>query len=359
MRNADDEFTRLRQIFDREKREDGQAILASHLAKLPADIAWIERRTLIIRDALLTGMVNALLENGVVRADSAAAIAHFTQSGVAPSPALTKALVWCDILAEKFETARERIAALPPEDIVAATALGATIHFLTGRNSDAVASFREALKQLRKHTGRRKAVFPGAAGIFHVLSLLREHDTRLHGEIRNLLEAARGQLPWTGYQALCALFEVACGQDEKAEQAIAAIQLGPTDNPLVFALISLARLHIDSEGARRRAALDEAAFERIAAHLPLVGRIHADILAKISPQQERWRTLLHSLRRDNIIAFTDIIGFKPKWERALDRLTAFLSPAAAGPPPRRLMRYASGWPSCSIRAAVKSRPWSR
>jgi superfamily II DNA or RNA helicase len=328
--NADDEFTRLRQIFDREKREDGQAILASHLVKLPADIAWIERRTLIIRDALLTGMVNALLENGVVRADSAAAIAHFTQSGVAPSPTLTKALVWCDILAEKFETARERIAALPPEDSVAATALGATIHFLTGRNSDAVANFREALKQLRKHTGRRKAVFPGAAGIFHVLSLLREHDTRLHGEIRNLLEAARGQLPWTGYQALCALFEVACGQDEKAEQAIAAIQLGPTDNPLVFALISLARLHIDSEGARRRAALDEAAFERIAAHLPLVGRIHADILAKISPQQERWRTLLHSLRRDNIIAFTDIIGFKPKWERALDRLTAFLTPAAAG-----------------------------
>jgi hypothetical protein len=117
--NADNEFTRLRQIFDREKREDGQAILASHLAKLPADIAWIERRTLLIRDALLTGMVNALLENGIVRADIAAAIAHFTQSGVAPSPALNKALVWCDILAEKFETARERIAALPPEDSVA------------------------------------------------------------------------------------------------------------------------------------------------------------------------------------------------------------------------------------------------
>ena len=123
---------------------------------------------------------------------------------------------------------------------------------------------------------------------------------------------------------------MACGQDERAEQAIAHIQLGPTENPLVFGLISLARLHIDSEGARRRAALDEAALERIAAHLPLVARMQADILAKISPQQERWRTLLQGLRRDNVIAFTDIIGFKPKWERALDRLTEFLTPAAPG-----------------------------
>jgi len=328
--NAADEFTRLRQIFERDRDEDGQAILASHLAKLPADIAWMERRAPVIRDALLMGMVTALLEGGTVRADTAAAIAHFTQSGVASSPALNKALVWCDVLAGRFALARERITALPADDTIAATALGATIHFLTARNSDAVAAFREALKQLRKLTNRRKTVLHGAAGIFHVLALLREHDSRLHSEIRNLLEAARGQISWTGHQALCALFELACGQDEKAEQALAQVQLGQTDNPLAFALVSLARLHIDSEAARKHAPVDEAAFERIAAHLPVIGRIHAEILAKISPQQQRWCGLLRGMGLHDVIAFTDIIGLKLKWERAFDRLSAFLMPAAAG-----------------------------
>ena len=102
--------------------------------------------------------------------------------------------------------------------------------------------------------------------------------------------------------------------------------MNPKD-PLARALTSLARLHSDSDAERERVSRNEAAFDRIAAHLPLIGRIYAEVLARTSPDHERWSAILRTMRIEQVIAFTDIIGFKPKWERAFERLSAFLAPS--------------------------------
>ena len=123
---------------------------------------------------------------------------------------------------------------------------------------------------------------------------------------------------------------MAGGDDDSAQKVMAQLDLPGTKDPLGGALVSLARLHMDSEAAGKHAAANEAAFDRIAAHLPLIGRIHAEFLARVSPQRERWTTILHNMGMQEIIAFIDIIGFKPRWERAFERLAAFLElPATA------------------------------
>ena len=328
--NDEAEFVRLRELFDRDDDDrSGATILRIVPGQGAGRYEWLERRAPAIREALLHGMVIALLETGTAGSETAAVIARFAQSTQVSSSALTTALLWWDLLAGNLDAARGRIARLPPEYAVTAAASAAVIHFLTGENTRAIAGFREALKQHRKNTSTRRSVLPGAAGAFHVLALLRENDARLHGEIRNLLEAAfsNGTIPWIGYFALRALFQVAGGDDESAQKVMAQLDLPGTKDPLGGALVALACLHMDSEAAGKHVAANEAAFDRIAAHLPLIGRIHAEILARVSPQQERWCAILHNMGMQEIIAFIDIIGFKPRWERAFERLAAFLEVA--------------------------------
>jgi superfamily II DNA or RNA helicase len=330
--NDQAEFVRLCAIFDRDDEGAAGTALRSYLARLPPDIEWLERREPAIREALITGLVLALLQNGSIGPDAAAAVTQFTQSAVSPSSALYKALLWRDVLAGNFDLARERSAALLTEDAVTAVAADAVMQFLTGQNRQSIASFREALKRFRNATHIRKCVLPGGAGLFHVLALLREHEPRHYAEIRNLLDAARSSpnAPETGYQALGALLEIASGDDEKAAQAIANVK---AKGPLSGALLSLARLHLDSEARRSRISSDEAEFHRLAPHLPLVARIHAEILAKVSGQTDRSQDVLRGMGMEDVISFTEIIGFKPKWERAFEQLTAFLRPdsRASGP----------------------------
>jgi superfamily II DNA or RNA helicase len=325
------EFIRLRQIFDGEDEEEAHLSLALFLANLPADIEWLEARDPAIRDAIISGMITALVETGTVRSDTAAAIAQFMPAGEPVSAAMRKALLWRDLLSGKLDAAREGLAMLGPDDKIAASACGAVIQFLQGENAAAIASFRTALKQFREAMHTRKCVLPGAAGLFHLLALLQAHDPRLNNEIRNVLDGvqfAPGSL-WTGYQAARALLHVTCGEIERAAQAIAACPRSEAENPLGAALMSLAALHVDSALVPKQAAKIEAVFNGIAAHLPLIGRIYAEILAKALPQQDRWGAVLRSMGMPGVISFVDIVGFKPKWERTFERLAAFLAPAGS------------------------------
>jgi hypothetical protein len=342
--NDQAEFVRLSKLFARNEHygsdaeEHGAVILTNLLAKVPGDLPWLERRAPAIRDAIIASMATALVETGAARSDSAAVVDKLAPDAAA-SPAINKALLWCDILAGRLDTARGRVAALGATEAVTAAAAGAAIDFLIGQNARAVAGFRSALKQLRKLPGKRRSILPGEAGIFHVLALLRERDAKLHNEIRGLLTAAWStlRLPRLAYRALESMLELVCGNDEKAKQSIAQtghLLNSEAHNPLASAVASLATLHVDSEAACKRAAKDEAAFDAIAAYLPVVGRIHAEVLAETVPDADkgRWRVVA-AMRPDGVIAFTDIIGFKPKWERAFDRLAAFLQPAPNEPGP--------------------------
>ena len=282
-----------------------------------------------IREALVHGMVAALLEKGEVTSEASGAIARFTQPGQPISPALNKALLWRDVLAGNFTGARHRVGALASHDKIAATVFSALIQFLVGENAEAITGFREALKQYRNTTRRRRAVLPGPIGVFHPLALLRANEVRFHAEVRNLLDAAlSGHGPvWSGYLAVRALFQVTSGEEDSARQSLVQLETSNPKDPLARALTSLARLHSDSDAERERVSRNEAAFDRIAAHLPLIGRIYAEVLARTSPDHERWSAILRTMRIEQVIAFTDIIGFKPKWERAFERLSAFLAPS--------------------------------
>ena len=112
---------------------------------------------------LFMGWLRQVLEKGEVTSEASGAIARFTQPGQPISPALNKALLWRDVLAGNFTGARHRVGALASHDKIAATVFSALIQFLVGENAEAIAGFREALKQYRNTTRRRPAVLPTSA----------------------------------------------------------------------------------------------------------------------------------------------------------------------------------------------------
>lgn len=53
------------------------------------------------------------------------------------------------------------------------------IYFLEGKNDEAIQSFEDDLKKLRRKTGKRNGYFIGIAGLFFILALLKRHDPSL------------------------------------------------------------------------------------------------------------------------------------------------------------------------------------
>ena len=104
--NDQAEFVRLSKLFARNEHygsdaeEHGAVILTNLLAKVPGDLPWLERRAPAIRDAIIASMATALVETGAARSDSAAVVDKLAPDAAA-SPAINKALLWCDILAGK------------------------------------------------------------------------------------------------------------------------------------------------------------------------------------------------------------------------------------------------------------------
>jgi superfamily II DNA or RNA helicase len=364
-----------------EAREDGcaQSMAPVLLRHTPLDPAFLSALSPALRDRLTSAAVEGLLEQGWLDDDVEAVIEAAGEPDIdwSLAPRLDQAMMRLDILAERPERARERIARLrasaagpaPPgssgRPAAGARKLGSrgfgrsaatapepgviqgqtaqvmglagqgALAFLTGPAAGALPLFRDALKQHRKLVGKRKVVLPGEFALFHVLALLAAGEATLHAEIAGLLEGLDGTAPHVR-AALTCLLALAAGQDLEAKTA--AERLAPVDDearvsrdPFGLAVTTLALGVVSGANAQRRAPFDAKAMEAWEDQAPLATRILAEVHVRFpDPAHVRpdWAAKLKRLGDGYPRRFLDIVPIRPAWERTLDKLQGFLAPRA-------------------------------
>ncbi len=123
-----------------------------------------------------------------------------------------------------------------------------------------------------------------------------------------------------------ALLDLVEGRHDKALETMEGLLRHASDCPAADAVVSLAALFIDAAPVRKRAARHEAEYNRFAHSMPVLARIHAEILSRVASDKALWRERAGELGGKSIVAFTEIVSFMEPWERAFETLTAFIKP---------------------------------
>src|SRR5208283_4319904 len=163
----------------------GPHILEDLFADTILDVSWLASRDLDIQFRLFWVKLGRLLSTRLATADMPALLAHYRDREDMPGHAGFKwALLRVDILAGELAAAKRKILSMPeasPETAPSAQhLLLGSVKFLEGRNDEAIAEYRQALKLYAKEIGRRKVFFEGSNGLFFLLALIRANDFTLH-----------------------------------------------------------------------------------------------------------------------------------------------------------------------------------
>ena len=225
------------------------------------------------------------LQTGVPDPDLGTILAHYRAHQEEPGFEDFKwELLLHDLLAGNLAETHAKIAGLENGEGYTRHAFEGTIDFLSGRNDDAIDHYRTSLKLYRKHSGKRKIFLSGCNGLFCLLALLRANDPALHSEIQAGLDAVayQGNRYASGFHALQALLWLIQGHDVKARDRLTHLRAAMPGEPLSGACIALAEYFVDADLARSNERDTTVRFDQLKECLPLVARIHAEILARIS-----------------------------------------------------------------------------
>ncbi len=321
-------FTGTRDLFDKEVAPRGTADLLTLLfSGLPLAAEWLTTRPAPIQLALFDVKLSAFLGTGLPGPDLPELIAHFRAAqGKAEFAAVRPVLLDYDLLAGRLDEVRRGIPDAP--DLTRMTLEGA-VAFLEGRNEASLQHYRSALKLHRKQAGKRKLFLGGAHGPFFLMALLRANDAALHAEMQAGIDAALSSSIAHGgsFAALQAMLWLVQGLEPKARELLMHLRAAPPADPLSAACVALAELALDASLVRRRSVELAARFKQLAGELPLVARIHAEILAEMGVTGP-YADYLAKTGQDIGVAFTRLIQVRQPWERALESLDAFLSGAS-------------------------------
>ena len=295
---------------------------------------WLASRAPAIQVALFHAKLSAFLETGVPGPDLPSLIAHGrAQQAEEDFAAVRSALLQFDLLAGRVDRVRDGIAEI--EDTSGATRLAfeGTLAFLAGRNEAALQHARAALKLHRKQAGKRKVFLDGVHGVFFLMALLRANDAALQAETQAGVDAALSSpSPYAGsFMALQALLWLAQGLEAKARELLGRLRAAMPGEPLSAACIGLAESAVDRDLARANRTDLAARFERMRDQLPLIARIHAEILAGVAEAPGPYQAYLAEAGPGLSVAFTQLIQIRQPWERALESLDAFLDSGTPKP----------------------------
>ena len=323
------EFARLYKLVDDAASDFSDCrTVTQFLAGFPLDLRWLETLHPAIGDMFAEHAVRMFVEEGRT-GDTTAIVQRYAGAALPEDKSsFQKLLLRFDILSANFERARRRIQALPESEAHLAAAHEASIAFLTGDNAAALAGFRNALKLLRKSCGRRKVMLEAEAGLFYMLALLRTQDPDLHAELRGLIDAATVVVTpfFLAHRSMEALLDLIEGRHDKARDMVERLLKQDAKCPAANAAVALAALFIDAALVRKHAAHHEAEYNRFAQSMPVLARIHAEILSRIASDKALWRERAGEMGGKSITAFTEIVSLKEPWERAFETLTAFIKP---------------------------------
>jgi superfamily II DNA or RNA helicase len=330
------EVERLIGLAERATAEDVHDVAtgAILLSGCPADLGFLDGLEAPLRDRVAAAHVEMVLNDGAVDDRRAALIqALRTRDGDwREAPRLDQALLRLDLLGERPDSARARIARLRTSAPVAALMAEAALAFLTGPAALSLPAFREALKQHRKAVGRRKVALPREFALYHLLALFAAGDVALHREIELLLEIGeRGDKQVN--IALKGLLELVAGRDARAQVMAEGFGRLPAywrvgQGPVETAVTTLALGVIGGGHIADRAVADLKSIDAWGALAPLAARILSEVHGRFSKKPEAWSGILQALGPGYGRSWLEIVPIRPSWERALDKLEGFLAPPA-------------------------------
>jgi superfamily II DNA or RNA helicase len=335
LRNDAEEAQTLIALAEREadgsKDPDTGALM---LLGCPADPAFVLSREPGLRDRLAAAQVEFLIDFGLWTPSVGRLIAASLDWSLDAGdwPRLDRALMRLDVLAERPDAARARLARLRASDNidpVLALSIEAALAFLDGAPDQGLPGFREALKQHRKISGRRKLTLPGEFCAFHLLALFAAGDAKAQAEIATLIDIADAE-QWTPTPIMFALLELVSGREERArgyaETTVRRTQLSGL-GPLDQAAVALALGIIDAGLARLVEDADREKVEQWGAQVPLAVRIMSQTHGRGGMKASAWRERLAALGPGYARDWAEIVPIKPAWERVLDKLEGLLAPA--------------------------------
>ena len=317
----------------------GPYILEDLFADAILDASWLGGLALDIQFRLFWVKLSHLLTTGESTPDMPALMAHYRGRQDMPDYAEFKwAMLRVDILAGELVAARRKILSMPetsPENKPSTRhLLLASVAFLEGHNDEALAGYRLALKLHKKEIGKRKAAFEGYNGLFFLLALIRADDSTLHAEIQTHLDAVdHDRNPFgVGFRAIQAMLFLLRGTEAKARSLLDTLRKVAVREPVSAACVALMEFLIDPALAKDRIKDTKARFTALQRTLPLVARVHAEILAKISDRPAPYEEFLRAPRDGGpLIAFAELIKLQQPWERSFESLANFLGVGAPVP----------------------------
>ena len=228
-------------------------------------------------------------------------------------------------------------------DVFARPLLRGAVQFFEGHNDEALTDCRLALKLCKKERGKRKIFFDGIHGLIFLLSLIRANDPTLYPEAQTNLDASplEGSVYSPGFMAIQALLWLMQGLEAKARATLDMLKIAGSE-PFSGACAILARFLLDCSLSPSEHALSKAWFSSLRDTLPLIARIHAEVLAKIDADPGTYREFLRQFPPEGqVIAFTEIVHLRQPWERKFDNLANLLvssAPRAAAPEGKKSKR---------------------
>ena len=328
---------------------EAAGLLVALFAGIPLAPNWVASRRPAIQLALFEAQVSAFLQTGVAGPGLLALIAYYrAQRGTPALAGARRVLLRHDLLTGRLADLRHGLRQVEDPADVLRNGLEGAIAFLEGDNAAALQHYRAALKLHRKQTGKRKVFLDGVHGLLFLMALLRANEAGLPAEAQAGLDVAtRNASPYfAGFLAMQALFWLAQGLEAKARELLRQLRAAMPTEPLSAACIALAEYTMDADLARGHRADLAARFEGLKDQLPLVARIHAEILSEVATTPTPYQAYLAETGSGFGVAFTQLIQTRQPWERALESLDAFLAsgglqadPGKATPKAKRLVWF--------------------
>jgi len=323
--NDEDSFaSRLREGRTEIAAFDDDLVAMLGPTRLPLD--WIETRAGAIQAMALAAALSGVVEEGS-QPDDAERLAQRCRARRHEQgfEALGPLLLRYDTMACDLDALRQGIADHDGEPDHALLMVQGALAFLEGRHADAAALYRDALRRLRRATGRRTVFLPHEHRLFYPLAMLGTGNPAFHADIEAGLKLiARSAIFDNGAVVLHAILALAQGEEALTREILTAMQrLSPLDM-LTVGLLRLTEYWQDQTVTGTRRDTLRAAFERARHIHKLSARIHAQILVRTESDPTPYQTWLDSQGGGIAIDFVALMATEAPWERAVGRLSFLL-----------------------------------
>ena len=333
-----------RDLYDKKcSTFDLDGVLTALFAHAPISSDWLSSRAPMLYTVVLNAKLAAVMHHGVAGHDLnplvAVARGRQGQDGFA---GLQPTTAHFDVLTEQLDHFRSAIGVLADGSGAMRPAWQGVLAFIEARNDEALERFRTALKLHRKALGKRKIFLDGVPAVFFLMALLRANDAALQTEIQAAFESVLGRDSIYGgaFVALETVFWLTQGLDAKSRELLQRLRRSMPTEPLSAACIGLAEIAVDAGLARQHRADIVARFISMKDVLPLIARMHAQVLVDLGGDTKPYTAYLARDTSGIEVSFTRLVAFRQPWERALESLDAFLGAGAAKPEPAAVPRKA-------------------